>query len=54
MLELIAKEHEPDNAQGDRRDTHADNKKQQYGRARFGLSRFHRCFDNDAVLFFTM
>jgi hypothetical protein len=48
---LIAKEHEPDDAQGDHRDTHAGDKKQQYRRARFGLSRFHRCFDNDAVLF---
>jgi hypothetical protein len=54
MLELIAKEHEPDNAQGDRRDTHAENKKQQYGRpdsacrASIGVSMMTPCF------FFTM
>ena len=47
---LSTEKQEPDKGNSDHRDTYADDKQQQNRRAGFGLTRFHGCFDHDAVL----
>jgi hypothetical protein len=47
---LSSEEREPDTGESDHSDTNANDKQQQNGWAWFGLTSFHWCFDNDAVL----
>ena len=47
---LSSEEHEPNTGESDHSDTYANDKQQQNGWAWFGLTGFHWCFDNDAVL----
>jgi len=47
---LNSEEHRPNTGESDHSDTYADDKQQQNGWAWFGLTGFHRCFDNDSVL----
>lgn len=49
---LSSEEHEPNTGESDRSDTYANDKQQQNGWAWFGLTSFHWCFDNNAVLLF--
>jgi hypothetical protein len=48
---LGTEENEPDNGHSEHSDTYADEKQQEDRGPGFGLTRFHGCFDNDAVLF---
>ena len=48
---LRTEENEPDNGQSAYGETYADQKQHKDRGPGFGLTRFRRCFDNDAVLF---